>query len=139
VDAFLVTVKLLQKMGADARPAVPAVIRNAERLGILKKAALSSGNGKRGEIVKDLLENLERMAGTSGESAAKAPLGGGCLYSPLIAAGAGAAEGPAAEARCEKKDAEISKGEELKKTWWRIWFTDHPSHLTPEKVDGAIQ
>jgi hypothetical protein len=23
--------------------------------------------------------------------------------------------------------------------WQRIWFTDHPSHLTPERVDGAIQ
>jgi hypothetical protein len=23
--------------------------------------------------------------------------------------------------------------------WERIWFTDHPSHLTPERVDGAIQ
>jgi hypothetical protein len=23
--------------------------------------------------------------------------------------------------------------------WRRIWFTDHPSHLTPERIDGAIQ
>jgi hypothetical protein len=23
--------------------------------------------------------------------------------------------------------------------WERIWFTDHPSHLTPERTDGAIQ
>jgi hypothetical protein len=23
--------------------------------------------------------------------------------------------------------------------WQRIWFTDHPSHLTPERIDGAIQ
>ena len=23
--------------------------------------------------------------------------------------------------------------------WSRIWFTDHPSHLTPERIDGAIQ
>jgi hypothetical protein len=23
--------------------------------------------------------------------------------------------------------------------WERIWFTDHPSHLTPERIDGAIQ
>jgi hypothetical protein len=23
--------------------------------------------------------------------------------------------------------------------WQRIWFTDHPSHLTPERVDGGIQ
>jgi hypothetical protein len=23
--------------------------------------------------------------------------------------------------------------------WARFWFTDHPSHLTPERVDGSIQ
>jgi hypothetical protein len=23
--------------------------------------------------------------------------------------------------------------------WARIWFTDHPSHLTHERVDGSIQ
>jgi hypothetical protein len=23
--------------------------------------------------------------------------------------------------------------------WERIWFTDHPSHLTPDRIDGAIQ
>ena len=23
--------------------------------------------------------------------------------------------------------------------WQRIWFTDQPSHLTPERVDGGIQ
>jgi hypothetical protein len=22
--------------------------------------------------------------------------------------------------------------------WARYWLTDHPSHLTPERVDGAI-
>ncbi|MCS6849954.1 MAG: hypothetical protein NZ700_02150 [Gemmataceae bacterium] len=23
--------------------------------------------------------------------------------------------------------------------WERIWFTDEPSHLTPDRVDGGIQ
>ncbi len=23
--------------------------------------------------------------------------------------------------------------------WERIWFTDHPSNLTPERINGAIQ
>jgi hypothetical protein len=23
--------------------------------------------------------------------------------------------------------------------WERIWFTDHPSHLTPMRTDGGIQ
>ena len=27
----------------------------------------------------------------------------------------------------------------LEYTWERIWFTDEPSHLTPDRVDGNIQ
>jgi len=27
----------------------------------------------------------------------------------------------------------------LKEEWKRIWFLDHPSHLTPERIDGGIQ
>jgi hypothetical protein len=27
----------------------------------------------------------------------------------------------------------------LQGEWERIWFVDHPSHLTPDRVDGAIQ
>jgi len=27
----------------------------------------------------------------------------------------------------------------IQEEWERIWFTDHPSHLTPNRVDGAIQ
>jgi hypothetical protein len=100
VDAFLVAVELLQKMGAEARPAVPAVIRNAERLGILKKSALSSGKGNRQEIVRQLLENLERMAGTAGESAAKHQ----CCSSSPLGAGVGALAGSAVDAARERKD-----------------------------------
>lgn len=36
----------------------------------------------------------------------------------------------------------INNSEDLRQIeyeWERIWFTDHPSHLTPERVDGAIQ
>jgi hypothetical protein len=28
---------------------------------------------------------------------------------------------------------------EIEYEWERIWFTDHPSHLTPDRIDGAIQ
>lgn len=28
---------------------------------------------------------------------------------------------------------------QLKEEWKRIWFLDHPSHLTPERIDGGIQ
>jgi hypothetical protein len=36
----------------------------------------------------------------------------------------------------------INQSEDLRQIeleWARIWFTDHPSHLTPERVDGSIQ
>jgi hypothetical protein len=36
----------------------------------------------------------------------------------------------------------INQSEDLRSIsyeWERIWFTDHPSHLTPERVDGGIQ
>ena len=28
---------------------------------------------------------------------------------------------------------------QIQEEWKRIWWEDHPKHLTPEKVDGAIQ
>jgi len=36
----------------------------------------------------------------------------------------------------------LNQSEDLRQIsyeWERFWFTDHPSHLTPERVDGAIQ
>jgi len=26
----------------------------------------------------------------------------------------------------------------IQEEWERIWFTDHPSHLTPFRTDGAV-
>ncbi|MEY4612480.1 MAG: hypothetical protein RL179_453 [Planctomycetota bacterium] len=28
---------------------------------------------------------------------------------------------------------------QIEQEWSRIWFTDHPSHLTNERVDGGLQ
>jgi hypothetical protein len=36
----------------------------------------------------------------------------------------------------------INQSEDLRQIeleWVRIWHSDHPSHLTPERVDGSIQ
>jgi hypothetical protein len=36
----------------------------------------------------------------------------------------------------------INQSEDLRQIeseWERIWFTDQPSHLTPERVHGGIQ
>ncbi len=36
----------------------------------------------------------------------------------------------------------LNQSEDLRQVeqeWSRFWFTDHPSHLTPERIDGGIQ
>jgi hypothetical protein len=36
----------------------------------------------------------------------------------------------------------LNQSEDLRQIeyeWERIWFVDHPSHLTPERVEGGIQ
>jgi hypothetical protein len=61
VDAFLVTVSLLAKARPDARQVVPAVIRNAERLGIYGRYAFNE-EAPGAEVAKQLTELLGRMS-----------------------------------------------------------------------------
>ena len=42
----------------------------------------------------------------------------------------------------ERVKALLNQSEDLrqvKEEWKRIWFLDHPSHLTPDRIDGGIQ
>ncbi|MCY2937693.1 MAG: hypothetical protein NTV55_04990 [Planctomycetota bacterium] len=42
----------------------------------------------------------------------------------------------------ERTKALLNQSEDLrqlKEEWKRIWFLDHPSHLTPDRIDGGIQ
>jgi hypothetical protein len=75
VDTFALTCSLLGKMGAEARPAVPAMIRNAERLGLLRKALLTGQRGKRQDAADALAELMEHIVAPASESARQ----GACL------------------------------------------------------------
>jgi hypothetical protein len=72
VDTFAVTCGLLEKMGAEARPAVPAMLRNAERLGLLKKGLLTGKKGRRQEAADSLAEMMEHIVAPRRESWADA-------------------------------------------------------------------
>jgi len=55
VDTFFVTLNLLERMGTKAHSAAPAILRNAERLGLFKDHLAKKGSNK---------ERVEKIAGT---------------------------------------------------------------------------
>lgn len=59
VDAFFVTLALLEEMGTKARPAIPAILRHAERLGILKNHLTTRGRDS--EHVDKVAQALEKI------------------------------------------------------------------------------
>jgi hypothetical protein len=54
----------------------------------------------------------------------------GCLFS---------AHGPEPNTRMEGLIHQSEDLRQIRGEWRRIWFTDQPSHLTPERVHGGIQ
>src|SRR6516225_1480091 len=68
VDAFLVSVSLLAEVKPEARQVIPAVIRNAERLGIYGRYAIDE-KAKGAEVAKQLTELIGQMS--KGKSGAK--------------------------------------------------------------------
>jgi hypothetical protein len=65
VDTFFVTTKLLEEMGGKARVAVPAIIRNAERLELFKDAFLQAEKDgdkqKKVELAEMIVDALEKI------------------------------------------------------------------------------
>ncbi len=61
VDAFLTTVSLLADVVPEGRKVIPAVIRNAERLGIYGRHVLDE-NAMEGMVAKQLTAQLMQMA-----------------------------------------------------------------------------
>jgi hypothetical protein len=55
---------------------------------------------------------------------------GGCLFSSL---------GSDPNSRMEGLISQSEDLRQIRNEWRRIWFTDQPSHLTPERVHGGIQ
>jgi hypothetical protein len=69
IDTFFVTTKLLEDMGAKSRPAVPAIIRNAERLELFKDTVLQTEKDgdkqKRVELTSMIVDSLGKIMGAS--------------------------------------------------------------------------
>ncbi len=55
---------------------------------------------------------------------------GGCMFSAL---------GSDPNSRQEGLIHQSEDLRQVRNEWRRIWFTDQPSHLTPERVHGGIQ
>jgi hypothetical protein len=61
VDTLCVTVKVLESMGRTARPAVPAIIRNAERLGLFKGLTRSNGQSRKAKLGDEIVEAILKI------------------------------------------------------------------------------
>jgi hypothetical protein len=58
-DVFAATVLALGQMGAAARPALPAILKNAERLGVLEGAFAPGGSkSDQGDVVLDAVQAI---------------------------------------------------------------------------------
>jgi hypothetical protein len=61
-DTFLVTVAALQKIGPEARASAPAIIRNADRLGLLRgisrEPKKETSKGRAAEVVLEALDEV---------------------------------------------------------------------------------
>src|SRR5439155_10774181 len=71
VDTFFVTLGLLEKMGMKAQPAIPAILRNAERLGIFKNH--TTEKGRDAELVERVAEALHKIRAGEDEPAGSRP------------------------------------------------------------------
>lgn len=57
----------------------------------------------------------------------------------LANAGCLSSHGPDPNTRMEGLIHQSEDLRQIRGEWRRIWFTDQPSHLTPERVHGGIQ
>jgi hypothetical protein len=84
-DTFIVTTSALGMMGHDARPAVPSIIRNADRLGLLKGISEFAGEeaqeakpSKQQRIAEGIMDCLDQILtkqpGNGGKATYQAPL-----------------------------------------------------------------
>jgi hypothetical protein len=75
-DAFLVTVKALSDVGPDAKTAVPAIIRGADRLGLLKDIEKQAKDEEgSGIMIVDAIEEILRGPCVAGAYAPSAVVG----------------------------------------------------------------
>jgi hypothetical protein len=86
VDTFLVTLGLLESMEAKAQPAIPSILRNAERLGVFKNHLTSKGRDT--EQVESIVKSLEKILSSEQKSSPRTAVAGSEPSEPGSALGA---------------------------------------------------
>jgi hypothetical protein len=71
VDTFFVTLGLLEEMGQKAQPAIPGILRNAERLGLFKSHLTNRDRDT--EHVERVVRALKRIRAPETEPVPSAP------------------------------------------------------------------
>ena len=89
-DAFLVTLSILQEMKVDARVAVPAIIRNAERLKLFKRTDPDQPTAQQAMIADCIADLLSKHGQASTLPGEVGPLGGAAIGAGLVGALTGA-------------------------------------------------
>ena len=60
-ETFVVTVMALSRMGADAKRTVPDIIRNAERLELLKDLATSGTSSEKPQLTQEIVVDIQAI------------------------------------------------------------------------------
>jgi hypothetical protein len=80
-ETFAVTLAVLQNLGTDARSAVPAIMRNADRLGLFEGALTGDSKGK--EAAADVLDTIAAILGKKITNVPQPPC---CVPQPMAPA-----------------------------------------------------
>src|SRR5262249_54632450 len=131
VDAFLVSVSLLAEAKTEARQVIPAVIRNAERLGIYGRYAIEE-QAKGAEVAKDLTELIGKMIKGKGSNDKKntptgqknSPKKGRYSTDPNV--------------RMEQLLKESEDLRQIQEEWDRFWMDDQPADTNSHRTNGGI-
>jgi hypothetical protein len=84
-ETFSVTLAVLRKMGPEAKPAVPVILRNADRLGLFDGAVVPNGQAR--QAATEVLTAIDAILGRSEASPVPtAPVQVGGVAGPTCAA-----------------------------------------------------
>jgi hypothetical protein len=142
--ALVVTLVPLASMGKKAQAAIPAIIRNAERLKLLdfKKASKGSKDDYAETILK-VIEVIQADAYPAksadqpeNEPGQTLPTGRYLQHPPVYHSTA-----QDSDDKNERMDILLNQSEDLRQMngeWRRFWMNDQPSHMTYARVNGGI-
>jgi hypothetical protein len=115
---LMATVMALVPMGKTAQPAIPAIIRNAGRMKLLDdKKNSKPWTSEFAQTIMSAIVEIQKDKY------------GGCFINFYQAD------------KTERMDVLLKDSEDLRQLqgeWRRFWMNDQPSHMTPQRVHGAI-